>query len=381
MKQSRFDTVALDKGGDERRPDEFMKRQSRIIPNLIGTISLLMASVNWAAVGTPQKPQPIGKLLSSDPASIVGHSEWTGSTDPEEMSLLIFSGNKISIQKGIALLELNQSQGTVGMCGRTSVSVLSSNGTQLYALQTGALSLDVTSPTTDRIMTPEYVVEWNPAAGTNKKMGVVNLNPNGHLCVQNIAGLVRIRDQFSESVLELNAGLSAQLEAHGLNDARMLKHMDCGCSAPRTASRPQDAAALIFKSGSGLMVEGKNSATVSRAVSAPPTAPVSIATTTPAAIKTTNQSQVVSSVRSTPAPSPVKSPETLQAPAPAPTVKQPADPVAMQHPMAMATLAVSAEDLKRSPPKKSLGQKVRGFFRRLFSRKRLTPVSTPASNS
>lgn len=178
-------------------------------------------------------PQSIGRVLSSGPVSIEGRVESKSlSDDPDASSLVIFNGNKINVQTGIALIELDENSGVVGICGNASVSVIHSKTSMMYGLQSGTLSVETTSSTLDRVLTPDFTVEWQPISPGAKKRGVVRVGTRGELCLQNIEGNVRVTDVLNGGFLQIPVGASILARAGGLEFAPVVRGLDCGCSPP-----------------------------------------------------------------------------------------------------------------------------------------------------
>ncbi|MDD5544304.1 MAG: hypothetical protein PHX83_14135 [Acidobacteriia bacterium] len=307
----------------------------------------------YAGEETAATNQPVGSLISSDPVSVQGRTQWTTPTEEfDEPSLLVFGGNKISFPKGIAILQLGNKGGAVGFCGHTSVSMIPSKNMMLYGLQVGTVSLDVTAPTLDRIMTAEFVVDWKPQGG--KKQGVVSSDDRGALCAQDIAGTLRIQDQLSGASLDLQPGLSVRFAPGKMNEANLLKDFDCGCSGPQ-ASPSSSSITPAPESFDSTTI--KNPPTSPSGAARPPVHPV-----VPPAIPPPRTVPISSPARVSSA-MPQLEMASVQSPMPAKNIS--AEP----RPVASATLAVSADDMQKASAKKSFGEKFKGFFRRLFSRK------------
>lgn len=350
-----------------------------------------MMLVAWCAVLTAQAGSPppaIGRLLSSDPVSIEGRATWTsGKEDLEDPSPLVFSGTKITMQAGIALLQMEDSGGVAGFCGRTSLSLMRSKNTMLYAMNSGTISLDLSSSTTDRVLTPDLAVEWKPIAA-GKKQGVVSVDSRGGLCVQNFAGSVKIFDLLNGQSLDLPAGSSVQLQSGQALTARISKDLDCGC----TKSVPLGAAVTPLTSG-----QANPGAPSPEPAAAPPpiqavptpqkpppaSAPVTVQRdpppaniNPPRAERTDPHEPRVSPPGASPTPaSPPPAQNTPSAPEGA-GAKAPAE----NAPVVSATMAVSAENLPKSAGRKTFGQKVKNFFRTIFFMKKKAPAPASESN-
>jgi hypothetical protein len=324
----------------KRISNHLMKNRDRIfrIPlYFLGCVAWIWLGT-WFEAATPQRtPAMIGRLLTSDAVSIEGRTAWAGAKEEgEDPSPLLSSGNKITFQDGIALLEFDDASGTLGMCGRTSVSLIKSKAAMQYGLEWGTLSLSFSSSRVDRILTPEFALEWSGDPGTRRTEGVVRLDMQGRVCVENISGKLKISDQLAGPSMELPAGASVQLSPGTLGTTPILKDADCGCS-------PALAFSNLFPSAG---VTETSPTSVAQTVEQLPT-PASI----PRSVHT-------------------KGPAKLSA-KPMPTSPKKKDNASAEpQPTALATMTVSAEDLKKQAPKKSFGEKVKGFFRRVFSRKK-----------
>jgi hypothetical protein len=329
---------------------------------------LLLAGVPMPMdAANPEGPgAPIGRLLSSEAVSIEGRTAYsTSMEDFGEPSPLVFSGNKITMQKGIALLEFQDARGVVGFCGKTTVSILRSKSALLYALQSGTVSFDVTSAASNRVLSPEFVVEWKNEPGSGKNVGVVSLDPSGTLCVQSLEGRLKISDQLNGQHMELGTGLSVKLRSGAMDMAQLSKTLDCGCSgnllpAPMTQGPDLPVFGGTALSEESVMAPGVPEMVPKKADSAE-VQPVASA------------SPVVPEAPS----SPPSQPDTKAAKKRTlsiPSLKAKAAPPAGEHTAAIATMSVSAENLPPRPTKKqSLGTKVKNFFHRIFSRKSVEP--------
>lgn len=362
-----------------------------------------------AQTGSP--PQAIGRLLSSDPVSIEGRATWTSPKEEfEDPTPLVFSGTKITIQAGIALLQMDDSSGVAGFCGRTSLSLLKSKNTLLYAMNSGTISLDLSSATTDRVLTPDLGVEWK-AIAAGRKQGVVSLDSRGGLCVQNFAGSVKISDLLNGQSLDLPVGFSVQLQSGQASTARISKGVDCGCTksipmnavvAPLTAGHPRavtpirEPAPTPPPDQAAPAQENLPSAptTATDENNRPPQQPLGNAVRPQARILERQDPQVQPAAPSfaaanpSPAridPPPPASPPPVASLAPAspppaqnnsPPAAGPARDSAETAPVMSATMAVSAETLPKPESRKSFGQKVKNFFRTIFFMKNKAPAST-----
>lgn len=203
--------------------------RAKLLPYLL----LLALAVLPAVIRSTDTQQAIGRILTSDTISIEGRVESKNVIDdPDASSVVIFSGNKINVSRGIALIELDQDNGMVGLCGNASVSVIHSKRSMMYGLQSGTLSVQSFSTSMDRVLTPDFTVEWRPNLLSGRKQGVVKLDAVGTLCVQNIAGDVRIIDVLNDASLRVPTGASVQLHAGALDRATYYRNFDCGCSPP-----------------------------------------------------------------------------------------------------------------------------------------------------
>ncbi len=309
---------------------------------------------------------PIGRLFSSEAVSIEGRTAYsTSMEDFEGPSPLIFSGNKITMQKGIALLMFQDASGVVGFCGKTTVSILRSKTSLLYALQSGTVSFDVASAASNRVLSPEFVAEWKSEPGSGRNLGVVSLDPDGTLCVQSIEGRLEISDQLNGQHMELGTGLSVKLRSGAMTRAQPSKTLDCGCSGnlmPAPMTHGPDlpvfgSTALSEESG---MAPGIQEMGPKKADSVEVSPVASASTLVPAAPS------------SPPSRPDAKAARKRAIPTSSPKPK--AAPAAGGQSVAIATMSVSEENLPpRSRKKESLGTKVKNFFHRMFSKKHAEP--------
>lgn len=331
-------------------------------------LALLPLSAFFAAPQPGSPPEPIGRLLTSDPVAIEGRTSWISpSEEYEEPSPQVFSGNKITLYKGIALLQFDDASGMVGFCGRTSLTIIKSKGAPLYALSSGTLSLDMSSSTVARILTPEFAVEWKASSVPGKKQGVVSFDAKGALCVQNMAGNVRVSNQLSGLSTDVPTGSSVQLRSGQTANPPLLKGLECGCSAsfplppiPTGLGRgPGSDAVKTLERSPSVLVTATDESDRQRPPPEPDnpqrSSPVRLPVqTTPPPITLSQSSELPPRSDSSTAPPPGETPS-----------------------MTTATLAVSAENMAKPMPKNSFGQKVKNFFRTVFFMKRKNPSSTP----
>ncbi|MBZ5535246.1 MAG: hypothetical protein LAO31_04760 [Acidobacteriia bacterium] len=378
---------------------------------------LMLVMLNVLLTAQSGRPAPaIGRLLSSDPVSIEGRATWTSpKEDFEDPTPLVFSGTKITIQAGIALLQMEDSSGVAGFCGRTSLSLLKSQNTLLYAMNSGTLSLDLSSPTTDRVLTPDLAVEWKSIAA-GRKQGVVSLDSRGGLCVQNFAGSVKISDLLNGQSLDLPAGSSVQLQSGQASTARISKGLDCGCTksvpmsaavTPLTAKQPPPVMpspepASTPPPDQAVPTQEKLPSALTTATdenNRPPQQPLGNTVRQQARVIERQDSQVrpavPSLVAANPAPARIDPPPSASLPAAslAPTSPPPAQNKAPAPeagpardstgtaPVMSATMAVSAETLPKPARRNSFGQKVKNFFRTMFFMKKKAPPPDSASAS
>jgi hypothetical protein len=345
-----------------------------------------------AAAQTGSSTPPIGRLLSSDTVAIEGRTSWASSKeDLEDPTPLVFSGNKITMQAGIALLQMEDSSGVVGFCGRTSLSIMKSKSSTLYAVNSGTLSFDLASSTLERVITPEMAVEWN-SVGAGRKQGVVSLDSRGVLCVQNFEGSVKLIDLLNGQSLQLPAGSSVEVQSGQASTARLSKNLDCGC----TKLVPLGSAATPFAAGqSGPATQGTAPAAaprISKVAPARENLPSALTTVTdensrpPQPPGNTDRQQARSVERldlrvSPPVASPAPaSPPPAQNNPPASAATGEKDPPEAA-PVLSATMAASAESLpKPAERKKTFGQKVKNFFSTIFFMKKKHPASSSSSN-
>ena len=334
--------------------------------------ALLPLSAFFAAPQPGNPPEPIGRLLTSDPVAIEGRTSWISpSEEYEEPTPQIFSGNKITLQKGIALLQFDDASGMVGFCGRTSLSIIKSKGAPLYALSSGTLSFDVSLSVVIRVLTPEFAVEWKSSSVPGKKQGVVALDANGTLCVQNIAGNVRISNQLSGLSTDVATGSSVQLRSGQTVSPQLLKGLECGCSAsfpfppiPTGLGRggPSSGAVNTLERSPSVLV----TTTDESARQHPPPQPDNPQGSLPERLPR----------QTTPAPITL-SQSTELPPQPDTSTARPPDGA---HSMTTATLAASRENMPKPTPKNSFGQKVKNFFRTVFFLKRKNSSPTPPAS-
>lgn len=345
-----------------------MKIPTRISCRIIDLSSLLLFALSTPLVVAQQNQasQPVGRLLASDPVSIEGHVDWTTAMlDSEEPAPTLLNGNKLAVQKGIALLDLNQFGGWAGFCGRTTVSVVVSKSSILCALQGGTVSLDLNSTAAIRVLTAEVSVEWKRSEAPAKKQGVVSTDSRGALCVQNFAGSLRASDQLTGATMEIPEGTSIQFVSGGINNPQFFTNLACGCSRS-TASAPDtsgihwtgpSAAGPVpgntregkTETGAPLQQENVTKSLSDSSLQKIPTAAISETRTSPATETTFLESTTASPIASAPAKNEAAKSEGLVPPS--------------------GVFAVSADSFHRPAEKKSLGQKVKGFFQHIFSRK------------
>lgn len=202
-------------------------------PKFLPWLLVLALAALPVVIRSTNTPQAIGRIMTTDTISIEGRVESkNGIDDPDASSVVIFSGNKINVGRGIALIELDQDNGMVGLCGNASVSVIHSKRAMMYGLQSGTISVESFSTSMDRVLTPDFTVEWRPHPFSGRKQGVLRLDSAGTLCVQNVAGDVRIIDVLNDASLRVPTGASVQLHAGALERATFYRNFDCGCSPP-----------------------------------------------------------------------------------------------------------------------------------------------------
>jgi len=378
-----------------------------------GFMLIALCALLYAQSGSPA--QAIGRLLSSNPVSIEGRTTWTSpKEDLEDPTPLLFNGSKISMQAGIALLQMEDSGGVAGFCGRTSITLMKSKNTMLYAMNSGTISLDLSSSTTDRVLTPDLAVEWKSIAA-GRKQGVVSLDSRGGLCVQNFAGGVKILDLLTGQSLDLPAGSSVQLQSGQAGAARISKNLECGC----TKSAPLGAGAAPLAAGqvNPMPRSPEPAAAPPPSQDVPPQQKPPSAPASPEPAATPPPSQVVPAQQKPPSalttatdennrpPQPpvdngrqqarFVDPQNSLASPPATSHALASPPPALDNPLApeatgakadtepapvmSATMAVSAETLPKRAERKTFGQKVKNFFRIIFFMKKKTPP--PASDS
>ncbi len=371
LKQSHsFDKVALKAGERSYSSPISMIDSTRNSPSILFPLICFLLAIHplevWAQ--TQHKPQVVGRLLTSDPASIEGFSQWSNpSGDPDDLAPTVYSGNKISLERGIALLELNPAQGVVGFCGRTTITILSARETMLYALETGTVSLEVSSPSPERVMTPEFNVEWR-GDEAGRIAGVVSFNPSGSLCVQNISGKVRIVNQLTGAMMNLDSGLSVETGNQGLTDSKISRALECGCSVNPSEPRASNSDTFL-----GLDRPTFSVAEPARPDTSPLVPPHDTSSGAQPLPATPKEVQPAVSESKPAAAGPQSADRSASIPS------RSSDKTGELAPTASATLSVSAADLKKSPVKKSFGEKVRGFFQRIFSRKPKPPAAAESA--
>lgn len=220
------------------QPNQYMPAWTRRVWLCAGACAMLCAGVFVAVAGTPDQPagDSVGVIEGED-ISVTG--PMSVDVVGGQTKTILRSGSDVRVNSGQARISLVEG-GQISICGPAHLSVLKSGGTLTVALESGAIHARVLQEPALTIYTAQIQAQ-TVAIGDEPREILVGFENPGMMCIRTYHGALRVEQQFTERSVIVPQGEDVML-ANGDIDTMNngARHCNCDLQIAKAVKMPAD---------------------------------------------------------------------------------------------------------------------------------------------